>query len=187
MVRALRSQNPEERHRLPRRAPAARSGPRPARRIRDRRDPLRKPPARHDRTRDARTHGCGSRARVPLRFRGQRRRHRVRRRLRHRVQGRDAQPPVRHRALRRRGDGDRRVHPRHHRLRARGQAFGSFTHWIFAAAISQTFPLIAEQSGAHVFAFYSVCMVGQLIWVLTKMPETKNIPLEEIQKRLGIK
>ncbi|MCH8840267.1 MAG: sugar porter family MFS transporter [Planctomycetes bacterium] len=72
------------------------------------------------------------------------------------------------------------------RLRARGQAFGSFTHWIFAAAISQTFPLIAEQSGAHVFAFYSICMVGQLIWVLTKMPETKNIPLEEIQKRLGI-
>ena len=72
------------------------------------------------------------------------------------------------------------------RLRARGQAFGSFTHWIFAAAISQTFPLVAEQSGAHVFAFYSICMVAQLIWVLTKMPETKNIPLEEIQKRLGI-
>lgn len=72
------------------------------------------------------------------------------------------------------------------RLRARGQAFGSFTHWIFAAAISQTFPLIAEKSGALVFAFYALCMVAQLIWVLSKMPETKNIPLEEIQKRLGI-
>jgi MFS transporter, SP family, xylose:H+ symportor len=73
------------------------------------------------------------------------------------------------------------------RLRARGQAFGSFIHWIFAAAISQTFPLIAAQSGAHVFLFYALCMVGQLVWVLTKMPETKGIPLEEIQERLGIK
>jgi sugar porter (SP) family MFS transporter len=72
------------------------------------------------------------------------------------------------------------------RVRARGQAFGSFIHWIFAAAISQTFPLIAERSGAHVFLFYALCMVGQLVWVLTKMPETKGIPLEEIQRRLGI-
>ncbi|MEL6396956.1 MAG: sugar porter family MFS transporter [Planctomycetota bacterium] len=70
------------------------------------------------------------------------------------------------------------------RLRARGQALGSFTHWIFAAAISQTFPLIAAQSGGYVFAFYALCMVGQLIWVLTTMPETKGIPLEQIQKRM---
>ena len=71
-------------------------------------------------------------------------------------------------------------------MRARGQAFGSFVHWIFAAAISQTFPLIAEKSGAHVFAFYAICMVGQLIWVFTKMPETKGVPLEEIQQKMGI-
>jgi SP family xylose:H+ symportor-like MFS transporter len=72
------------------------------------------------------------------------------------------------------------------RLRARGIAFGCFVHWVFAAVISQTFPLIAETSGAHAFAFYAICMVGQLIWVLTRMPETKGIPLEEIQQRLGI-
>ncbi|HDP35748.1 MAG TPA: MFS transporter [Candidatus Hydrogenedentes bacterium] len=72
------------------------------------------------------------------------------------------------------------------RVRARGQALGSFTHWIFAAAISQTFPLIAEVSGGHIFAFYCVCMVGQLLWVLFYMPETKGISLEEIQKRLHI-
>lgn len=69
-------------------------------------------------------------------------------------------------------------------LRARGQALGSFTHWVMAALISQTFPMIAEWSGGHVFAFYAVCMVGQLIWVLMVMPETKGIPLEEIQRRL---
>jgi len=72
------------------------------------------------------------------------------------------------------------------RVRARGQALGSFTHWAFAALISQTFPLIAEISGGHVFAFYALCMVGQLIWVVLIMPETKGIPLERIQKELGI-
>jgi SP family xylose:H+ symportor-like MFS transporter len=72
------------------------------------------------------------------------------------------------------------------RVRARGQALGSFTHWFMAALISWTFPVIAEQSGGHAFAFYALCMVGQLIWVIFVMPETKGISLEEIQKRFGI-
>ncbi len=72
------------------------------------------------------------------------------------------------------------------RVRARGQALGSFTHWVMAAAISWTFPVIAEISGGHTFAFYMVCMVGQLLWVLLVMPETKGVSLEEIQKKLGI-
>lgn len=72
------------------------------------------------------------------------------------------------------------------RVRARGQALGSFTHWVMAAVISQTFPMIAESSGGHAFAFYAVMMVLQLAWVLLIMPETKGVPLEEIQKKLGI-
>ena len=72
------------------------------------------------------------------------------------------------------------------RVRARGQALGSFTHWVMAAAITWTFPIIAERSGGHVFAFYALAMVGQLLWVLFVMPETKGVPLEEIQKKLGI-
>ena len=71
------------------------------------------------------------------------------------------------------------------RVRARGQALGSFTHWVFAALISWTFPVIADISGGHTFAFYSSMMVLQLIWVLKVMPETKGVPLEEIQKRLS--
>lgn len=73
------------------------------------------------------------------------------------------------------------------RVRARGQALGSFTHWVFAALISWTFPVIADISGGHTFAFYSSMMVLQLIWVLKVMPETKGVPLEEIQKRLSRK
>ncbi len=72
------------------------------------------------------------------------------------------------------------------RVRARGQALGSFTHWVMAAAVSWTFPIFAEISGGQIFAFYSGMMVLQLIWVLRVMPETKGVPLEEIQKRFGI-
>lgn len=72
------------------------------------------------------------------------------------------------------------------RVRARGQALGSFTHWIMAAVISWTFPMIADWSGGHTFAFYGVMMVGQFLWVLLVMPETKGVPLEQIQRKMGI-
>ena len=72
------------------------------------------------------------------------------------------------------------------RVRARGQALGSFTHWFMDAGISWTFPIIAARSGGHTFAFYGAMMVLQLLWVLWIMPETKGVPLEEIQKKLGI-
>ena len=73
------------------------------------------------------------------------------------------------------------------KVRARGQSLGSFTHWVMAATMSWMFPIVAEKSGGHVFTFFGLCMVGQLIWVIYIMPETKNISLEEMQKKLGIK
>jgi hypothetical protein len=36
-----------------------------------------------------------------------------------------------------------------------------------------------------VFAFFCGMMVLQLLWVKFMVPETKGVPLEEIQKRLG--
>jgi MFS transporter, SP family, xylose:H+ symportor len=72
------------------------------------------------------------------------------------------------------------------RVRARGQALGSFTHWAMNAAISWTFPMIAASAGWMAFAFYAVCMVGQLLWVVMVMPETKGVSLEKIQESLGI-
>ena len=33
---------------------------------------------------------------------------------------------------------------------------------------------------------FFLCMVGQLVWVLKVMPETKNVPLEEMERNLGI-
>lgn len=72
------------------------------------------------------------------------------------------------------------------RVRARGQALGSFTHWTMAAIVSWTFPVIADISGGHTFTFFALCMVAQLLWVIFIMPETKGMTLEEIQKKLII-
>jgi sugar porter (SP) family MFS transporter len=72
------------------------------------------------------------------------------------------------------------------RLRARGQALGSFTHWFMDAVICWTFPVIAAVSGGYTFAFYAAMMVLQLLWVLWVMPETKGVPLESIQQEMGI-
>jgi hypothetical protein len=55
-----------------------------------------------------------------------------------------------------------------------------------AATISWVFPVIADLSGGHAFAFFALCMADQLLWVLPVMPETKGIPLEQIEKELGL-
>lgn len=72
------------------------------------------------------------------------------------------------------------------KVRARGQALGSFTHWFMAAAISWSFPVFAAISGGFIFTFYAFCMILQLLWVMFIMPETKGIPLEELQKKWGL-
>ncbi len=72
------------------------------------------------------------------------------------------------------------------RVRARGQALGSFTHWFWAAAVSWSFPVVAEASGGLAFAFFGAMMLLQFFVVLAFLPETKGVSLEEIQRRLGI-
>jgi sugar porter (SP) family MFS transporter len=74
------------------------------------------------------------------------------------------------------------------RNRAAGQALGSFTHWFFAASLTLVFPRMAELlPPATIFAFFSFMMVLQLVWVRLMVPETKNVPLEQMQERLGIR
>ena len=73
------------------------------------------------------------------------------------------------------------------RHRAEGQALGSFTHWTFAALLTTFFPrMVSSFPPGYVFSFFAGMMVLQLIWVKTLVPETKNVPLEQIQKQLGI-
>jgi SP family arabinose:H+ symporter-like MFS transporter len=73
------------------------------------------------------------------------------------------------------------------RHRAEGQTLGSFTHWIFAALLTTFFPrMVTSFAPGYVFSFFAGMMVLQLIWVKTMVPETKGVPLEQIQKQLGI-
>jgi sugar porter (SP) family MFS transporter len=72
------------------------------------------------------------------------------------------------------------------RVRARGQALGSFTHWVWAAAVSWTFPIVADASGGLPFVVFGVMMLLQLVVVAAVLPETKGASLEQIQRELGI-
>jgi len=72
-------------------------------------------------------------------------------------------------------------------VRASGQALGSFTHWLFAALITNVFPYFANNpavGGGPIFAFFAVMMVLQLLYVWKLMPETKGLSLESLEGRL---
>lgn len=73
------------------------------------------------------------------------------------------------------------------RDRSAGQALGCGTHWVFAALITLVFPRAAETfAPGTIFTFFCLMMVLQLVWVKVMVPETRGVPLEEMQKRLGI-
>jgi sugar porter (SP) family MFS transporter len=70
--------------------------------------------------------------------------------------------------------------------RAAGQSLGSFTHWIFAALLTTFFPkMVTAFPAGYVFLFFCSMMVLQLIWVRLMVPETKGVPLEDIERKLN--
>ncbi len=76
-------------------------------------------------------------------------------------------------------------------IRNKGAAFGSSVHWVFAAIITLITPVfldkdkgIYKENPWPIFAFFAFMMVLQLLWVLTKVPETKGVSLEELEKKL---
>ena len=79
------------------------------------------------------------------------------------------------------------------KIRAMGQSFGAGTHWVFAALITLFSPVFLDKDRGifkdnpwPIFAFFAFMMVMQLVWVLTKVPETKGKTLEQIQNQLGM-
>lgn len=73
-------------------------------------------------------------------------------------------------------------------IRGRGQALGSFTHWLMAAIIAWVFPILADFAGpAITFGVFAVMMTVQLVWVVRVMPETKGISLDTVQNELTLK
>jgi sugar porter (SP) family MFS transporter len=72
------------------------------------------------------------------------------------------------------------------RVRAKGQALGSSSHWLTNAIISLVFPIMAGSSGAYPFIFFAAMMVVHFFIILKYYPETKGVSLEQMQHRLGI-
>jgi sugar porter (SP) family MFS transporter len=76
-------------------------------------------------------------------------------------------------------------------VRAYGQSWGVSVHWVFAAVITLITPFFLDATEGvlrnavwYIYYFFGGMMVLQLIWALTKMPETKGISLEELSKKL---
>jgi len=77
------------------------------------------------------------------------------------------------------------------KVRALGQSFGASIHWIFAAIITLITPVFLDSKNGifkdnpwPIFAFFAFMMLLQLVWVLTKVPETKGVSLEQLEKKL---
>jgi sugar porter (SP) family MFS transporter len=69
--------------------------------------------------------------------------------------------------------------------RARGQALGSATHWVMAAALTLIMPvLLSTLQPATIFLGFFAMMVLQLLFVLTLMVETRGRSLESVSHGL---
>lgn len=69
--------------------------------------------------------------------------------------------------------------------RARGQALGSATHWVMAAALTLVMPvLLSSLPPATIFLVFFAMMVLQLLFVLFAMVETRGRSLESVSHAL---
>ena len=74
------------------------------------------------------------------------------------------------------------------RHRAEGQTLGCSTHWVFAALLVTVFPAIDSAfATGYIFLFFCGMMVLELVWIITMVPETKGVPLEMMQEKLGVR
>lgn len=73
-------------------------------------------------------------------------------------------------------------------VRVKGQALGSFTHWVMAAIVSWSFPIVTNMpaiGGGYSFAFFALMMLLHFVFAWKVIPETKGKTLEGIQDDLA--
>jgi sugar porter (SP) family MFS transporter len=76
------------------------------------------------------------------------------------------------------------------RVRSKGQALGSFTHWGLCAIAALVYPPIIASSSVGLaipFLFGSIMMIVQFFVVWFFFLETKGIALEQLEVQLGVK
>ena len=89
-------------------------------------------------------------------------------------------------------------------LASEGKTFTSAEFVDYLAGLVERYPIVSIEDGldesdwdgwkiltdklggGFAFGIFFLCMVGQLFWVLKVMPETKGIPLEEMEEKLGL-
>lgn len=76
------------------------------------------------------------------------------------------------------------------KVRSKGLSLGSFTHWALAAIAAQVYPVIVAipTIGLSIpFVVGAVMMVVQFFVVWFFFVETKGVPLEQLEQKLGVK
>ncbi len=76
------------------------------------------------------------------------------------------------------------------KVRSKGLSLGSFTHWALAAVAAQVYPVIVAipKIGLSIpFLFGAFMMVVQFFVVWFFFVETKGIPLEQLESKLGVR
>ena len=69
------------------------------------------------------------------------------------------------------------------KVRSRGAAIGSFSHWIFNFGIALLFPVVSAKIGVgFVFAFFTLATLLSLLFYKFALIETKGKSLEEIEE-----
>ncbi len=76
------------------------------------------------------------------------------------------------------------------KVRSKGLSLGSFTHWALAAVAAQVYPVIVAipKIGLSIpFLFGAFMMVVQFFVVWFFFVETKGVPLEQLENKLGVR
>lgn len=76
------------------------------------------------------------------------------------------------------------------KVRSKGLSLGSFTHWALAAIVAQVYPVIVAipKIGLSIpFIIGGVMMIVQFFVVWFLFVETKGVPLEQLEEKLGVK
>ena len=73
-------------------------------------------------------------------------------------------------------------------VRGKGQSFGCFVHWFFAALVTFLFPVISSEfqlGTAFVFLTFCVVTIAHALVAWLYFPETKGKTLENISNELS--
>ncbi len=75
------------------------------------------------------------------------------------------------------------------KVRGRAMSLSTFTIWTSCYIVAQTFPMLNDNltiGPAKTFWIYALCSLAGWIFVIMSVPETKGVPLEDMQRQFGI-